>query len=131
MIPCRLLMLGLSAATFLALPASAAQYWGQFNTGGNCDGDDVGDAFDIGDSGCLDRLGDSIKFHSDSGGSAINYAFVVSPDGECPCQDQCQVVQSDDLDGECWQLVDDKDGASYRFVFLQGPEAPACPANNC
>lgn len=113
----------------LALPATEAEnstdveiqagYWAQFCNDADCS-EGCGQSVKVSNSGCLNQSGrKSIRFHGTPGN---DYALVVSPGGDCPCQSTCASVPSGT---ECWSIEDYSSALSFRFI------SGNCDSNNC
>ncbi|KAJ7495087.1 hypothetical protein FB451DRAFT_1013904, partial [Mycena latifolia] len=100
--------------------------WAQFCNDKSCS-EGCGESVALDNPGCLNENGrQSIMFHGDTS-SLSRFALVVSPSGNCPCQDTCRVLS----DTQCLDIsaFGGKD-QSFRFNGAsQG--GGSCAANNC
>ncbi|KAI2469563.1 hypothetical protein F4781DRAFT_214817 [Annulohypoxylon bovei var. microspora] len=111
-----------TAPLALGIPAeenTQADYWAQFCDDTACS-QGCGESVSVSDPGCLNESGrKSILFH----GTADNdYALVVSPSGNCPCQNTCSSVPSGST---CWDISGYSADQSFRFI------SGSCGSNNC
>lgn len=98
------------------------QGWAYFCDDENCN-EGCGESASVNNPGCLNESGrKSVKLN---GNIAWNqFALIVSPDQNCPCQDNCFAGFSGG-DNLCVSL-DNYQGSSYRFIT-----ASSCPGNTC
>ncbi|KAI1205633.1 uncharacterized protein F4807DRAFT_464514 [Annulohypoxylon truncatum] len=116
------LFLVAAAPLAFGLPAEESaqdDYWAQF-----CDDDactqGCGESVRVSNPGCLNESGrKSILFHGSAGG---DYALVVSPSGNCPCQNTCSSVPTGST---CWPISEYSGDNSFRFI------SGKCGSNNC
>lgn len=99
------------------------QGWATFCNDENCN-EGCGQAVSLNNPGCLNQSGrKSVKLN---GNIAWNhFALIVSPEQNCPCQDNCFSGFSggDDM---CLSL-DRYQGSSYKFISVDD----GCPGNTC
>ncbi|KAI1288942.1 hypothetical protein F5Y03DRAFT_404296 [Xylaria venustula] len=114
-----------AASTVLssALPPNGtvihADYWAQFCEDTECS-QNCGSSVQVSNPGCLTGAGSrSILFHGAGGG---DYSLVVSPTGNCPCQEACETVPTDVI---CWDISQYEDAQSFRFI------GGGCDSDNC
>ncbi|KAI2619512.1 hypothetical protein GGS26DRAFT_601975 [Hypomontagnella submonticulosa] len=117
------LLIAAIAPLGLAAPAGnetiEADYWAQFCNDSGCS-QGCGESVQVSNPGCLNESGrKSILFHGTSGG---DYALVVSPSGNCPCQNACESVPSG---ATCLDIS--QYGSAQSFRFISGN----CAGNNC
>ncbi|KAI1407972.1 hypothetical protein F5Y13DRAFT_194819 [Hypoxylon sp. FL1857] len=94
-------------------------YWAQFCDDSNCS-EGCGESVRVPNPGCLNEYGRrSILFH---GGPSHDYAMVVSPSANCPCQELCAPVP---LDTICWNISQYENSQSFRF------QSEICGDNGC
>ncbi|KAI1324118.1 hypothetical protein F5Y16DRAFT_424247 [Xylariaceae sp. FL0255] len=103
-----------------AAPLVRADYWAMF-----CDDTDCttgcGESVSVTNPGCLNESGrQSILFHGDI--DSGDYSLVVSPSGNCPCQDNCETIPSGTT---CLDISLYEDAQSFRFI------SGNCGSNNC
>ncbi|ORY56400.1 uncharacterized protein BCR38DRAFT_300040, partial [Pseudomassariella vexata] len=107
----------------VALPSNGtvikADYWAQFCDDTDCS-QGCGESVQVSNPGCLNESGRrSILFH---GGANGDYALVVSPSGNCPCQENCASVPTGTT---CWDISQYASSQSFRFI------GGSCSGNNC
>ncbi|KAK3681333.1 hypothetical protein B0T22DRAFT_387931 [Podospora appendiculata] len=113
-----------TAAAAVALPNNIttviqADYWAQFCDDTDCS-QGCGESVQVSNPGCLGETGRrSILFHGGAGG---DYALVVSPSGNCPCQSTCASVPTG---VQCWDISQYQSAQSFRFI------GGSCGADNC
>ncbi|KAI1105617.1 hypothetical protein F4804DRAFT_303980 [Jackrogersella minutella] len=111
-----------AAPLAFALPAednSQADYWAQFCDDTACS-QGCGESVRVSNPGCLGESGrKSIRFH---GSPDNDYSLVVSPTGNCPCQNTCASVPSGST---CWDISAYSGDQSFRFI------SGNCGSNNC
>ncbi|GAW13591.1 hypothetical protein EKO27_g4550 [Xylaria grammica] len=101
--------------------AAQSDFWAMFCDDTDCS-QNCGQSVQVSNPGCLGQNGrQSILFHGGDVGSG-DYSLVVSPDGNCPCQDACTTVPTDTL---CWDISQYQDAKSFRFI------SGHCDSNNC
>ncbi|KAJ6471729.1 hypothetical protein C8R47DRAFT_742316 [Mycena vitilis] len=100
--------------------------WAQFCNDKACS-EGCGESVAVSNPGCLNENGrQSIMFHGQT--SALgSYALVVSPSGNCPCQDTCRVLS----DTQCMD-ISSFGGQDQSFRFNGASQGGGtCDANNC
>ncbi|KAF8177801.1 hypothetical protein K438DRAFT_1554463, partial [Mycena galopus ATCC 62051] len=100
--------------------------WAQFCNDKACS-EGCGISVAVSNPGCLNENGrQSIMFHG-STSSLGNYALVVSPSENCPCQDTCRVLS----DTQCMD-ISAFGGQDQSFRFNGASQGGGtCDANNC
>ncbi|RYP15277.1 hypothetical protein DL765_005801 [Monosporascus sp. GIB2] len=112
-----------TAPLAFALPANEtviqADYWAQFCDDTDCS-QGCGQSVQVSNPGCLNQNGRrSIRFHGMADG---DYAMVISPSSDCPCQETCQSIPSGET---CWDISLHQEAKSFRFI------SGNCASNNC
>ena len=119
-----LALLALSAAPLAySLPSNSSiadgDYWAQFCDDTGCS-QGCGQSVQVSNPGCLNESGRrSILFHGSAG---QDYRMVVSPSGDCPCQQTCASIPTDVT---CWDISLYQNAQSFRF------QSETCASDNC
>jgi hypothetical protein len=101
--------------------AAQSDFWAMFCDDTECS-QNCGQSVKVSNPGCLNENGrQSILFHGGDVGSG-DYSLVVSPSGDCPCQDTCTTVPTNNL---CWDISQYQDAQSFRFI------GGHCASDNC
>ncbi|KAI0468348.1 hypothetical protein F4859DRAFT_212178 [Xylaria cf. heliscus] len=104
-----------------AILEDRSDFWAMFCDDTDCS-QNCGQSVKVSNPGCLGQNNrQSILFHGSDVGTG-DYALIVSPDGNCPCQDACTTVPTD---SQCWDISQYQDAKSFRFV------SGHCGNNNC
>ncbi|KAI1463478.1 uncharacterized protein F4812DRAFT_446287 [Daldinia caldariorum] len=99
----------------------AADFWAMFCDDTECS-QNCGQSVQVSNPGCLNQNGrQSIRFHGGDVGSG-DYSLVISPSGDCPCQESCSSIPTNT---ECWDISRFQDAKSFRFI------GGHCDGNNC
>ncbi|RYP11510.1 hypothetical protein DL764_000033 [Monosporascus ibericus] len=103
-----------TAPLAFTLPANEtliqADYWAQFCDDTDCS-QGCGQSVQVSNPGCLNQNGRrSILFHGTADG---DYAMVVSPSANCPCQETCASIPTGT---SCWDISLYHEAQSFRFI---------------
>ncbi|KAI0394669.1 hypothetical protein F5Y17DRAFT_457737 [Xylariaceae sp. FL0594] len=102
--------------------AAQLDFWAQFCDDTQCS-QNCGESVKVSNPGCLNEGGrQSILFHGADLTSHGDFSLVVSPSGDCPCQDTCTTVPAN---FQCWDISQYSAQQSFRFI------GGHCSSNNC